>query len=105
VNVARRRAGNLALEELLRKGNVLSVGAELAALPLALTSAQITAIAAQGWRPAIETCHRLRFVLTDQPLSLTPVQVVAIANNGGSKQALEAVKKHLPELCSPPYAL
>jgi hypothetical protein len=44
--------------QLLRRGDAHPVGAELAMPPLKFTSAQLTAIAASGERPALQTCHR-----------------------------------------------
>ncbi|WP_141696467.1 TAL effector repeat-containing protein, partial [Xanthomonas cerealis] len=43
--------------------------------------------------------------LCKPPYRLTPDQVVAIASNGGGKQALKTVQRLLPVLCKPPYCL
>jgi chemotaxis response regulator CheB len=95
VDVATSHCGNLKLEQML------SVAQDLQAKPLELSTEQLVKIAKRGGRPALQAVHSLGLKLIKEPYNLSSNQVVAIANNNGGKQALEAVKKQLLELIDP----
>ncbi|WP_374151525.1 hypothetical protein [Xanthomonas hortorum] len=99
VGVGKQWSGARALEALL------TLAGELRGLPLQLDTGQLFKIAKRGGVTAVEAVHAWRNALTGAPLNLTPEQVVAIASNGGGKQALETVQALLPVLCQAPHDL
>ncbi|WP_435815304.1 hypothetical protein ACLMM6_10915 [Xanthomonas campestris pv. incanae] len=99
VGVGKQWSGARALEALL------TVAGELRSPPLQLDTGQLFKIAKRGGVTAVEAVHAWRNALTGAPLNLTPEQVVAIASNGGGKQALETVQRLLPVLCQAPHDL
>ncbi|MFT5531883.1 MAG: chemotaxis response regulator CheB [Candidatus Paceibacteria bacterium] len=106
LDIAKGRAGDLALEELLRVAEDLHEDKRrLNEVSLRFNTEQLVRIAKRGERPALNAVHSLRYELSGEPHKLTPEQVVAVVSNKGGKQALEAVKALLPVLINEPYKL